>query len=348
MRRLAFAGLLLGLATLSSLTSAAAAPPVVAPKPDDDQAVLRRIFADWAARRERFSSVRHSLEGKMFRPKGYLNDLRVDLFEPDEMPAGNVPPKDLRYRTSALVAIDFKRGVARIERRSADFTPPASVLPTYEVRLFDGEWKQRFEPQEQNPDVRAGVLEPEMTQGKLMPVYRDGFFDRALRPLLYGHGFVPGSTDAEVLREPADHSRLHGVGHVEHDGRRCVVLRTRPVEEHALVQEFLVDVERDSAVVRTALRHAAEERRVATITYRETPDGWMPDRWTDEVTGLSRETLKVVTTERNPDLSSERFRMEPSLGMIFKQGGKLWIHRGKDLPPLDARKHFKPGTPKDL
>jgi hypothetical protein len=353
MRRLAVCGFRAGVSSILMLSATFAvsggpAPPVVAPQPTGDAAILQAIFADWSARRERFTTVRHTLQGETTVSQGAMNDIKEAIFPSDEIPAGDIPFKDINYPTATTCMIDFERGFVRIEHRASQFRLPATLVPTYDVRMFAGEWKQCYRPRAENPERRENVLAPELTNGKEMPVYSDGFFDASLRPLLYAHGFVPGSSDPRRLSEPADYSRLYGVGQAEHEGRTCAVLRLRPLEETELVQEFWVDVERDSAVVRFSRSRDSLDGPVTTVSYRETPAGWMPERWTIESIGGRRETVRLVTTERNPDLSGVTFAMKPTVGMIFKQGEKLWIHRGEGQKPLNAREHIKTLKRQDL
>lgn len=306
--------------------SCAAEPPAEVRASPEDEAVLRRILADWAERRERFGRVEVVLEGEKVNARGSVPRAGWKRFEPE--PEGDFPPEDYRSPFRYRAVIDFPNRRARFEREEERPGPDPAFHRGYSVALADGDRRQTYEPTERNPHLvttpHAEIREHEA--GETGELFRLPDW-----PVWHAVGVVGLRNTVEPEEEGRPEFRV--VRREERDGRELVVLT-----ETAGGPEYWVDPGRQSAVV----RFAGEPKSWSLdVTHRETDRGWMPDRWRFEIrnpdggASLLAMEFEVVRFTPDPDLTGERFHVEPGPGTVVYEGGRAWRWRGEGLPPVD-------------
>ncbi len=110
-------------------------------------------------------------------------------------------------------------------------------------------------------------------------------------------------------------------------GRRCLVLRDEPLDlldERPTFDEFWVDCERDSAVLRKKMWSAGRLCSDDEISYRATAQGWLVSDWKSTFfspKGGTFELLRMRATEvvPEPPVEDGDFRVAIEPGMIVRE-----------------------------
>ncbi len=307
----------IALFVISALCCTSAAQP-----PATNNAKIEQVLKDWKARYERLKSVRYKLVGT------------EESFGGPVM-KGAPPPIPGERAVRAIVVIDL---VDKRYRLDEDKSRPAQARDRYvrfkTTEAYNGKIHQRAVPRDNEersdeiPDV--SIAKGDLTMGRV---------DAYLEPVFYAHGLIP--TEDSPLgpgRFPSDHEpedfQLKGIG--SHAGRSCLMLRTGPASTTpALSDEYWVDTQRQSAVVRQIHWQGKNPWYRVDIDHQQTSHGWLPLKWvitntiSGEVQNIKR--LNVEAIEANPSLVEEDFTLP------IKPGMKVRINefpgRGKGLDP---------------
>ena len=287
----------------------------------DDAAVLKEIYQDWSARRQKNKRIKYVAKGSTVIFKGAYNGHRTDF--PKEMTT-DFPPEDHHFKTEYTLLLDFEHNRVRKEvLGDIVIFPESRFRSVFEVALFDGKEFQRYRPRNRNttadytPPPHAVELYLER------PEYR-GVFTAPDQPFFYAHGCRPNlAAPSGKLQGPFEDEPLHVHGRVVHQGRNHVVLQTGPRQNDlGSYDEYLVDTNRDSAVTRYTIFGNWRARRRVDIEYQHTSHGWLPSEMKTVTQGtLSTETiqtLKIDDIAVNPDFSADMFHVTPTEGMVVK------------------------------
>jgi hypothetical protein len=214
---------------------------------------LKRISEDWKRRREAIKTVRYRAEAA---------------------------------KTKHLLLLDFVNNRHRLAAENYEYnlTTGKSTKVTF-TRAFDGtslmgvgeregddRWRKPFSAADANAAISTGLM-------------TNAPFDDDLWPYFASHGcvcigprqrIVPG----ELKVEPKiDLLRQHG--EANQDGRACLVFRTPPRRGNALnFEEYWIDFERDSAVLRRRYFTNATPFDDLEMQYTQTGHGWLVSKWT--------------------------------------------------------------------
>jgi hypothetical protein len=290
-----------------------------------EDARLEKVLADWKARRERVRDARYRVEGERIVPRGAFTD--PDTGAPLDPPQ---PPKDTRCPKKQRIVLDFVRQRHRIETdEMALSSQTGKLFRIYNVNTFNGNEFKEALPRAENDsaDRPFGAQRPELTIGT--GDFRGvGAFVTENWPCLFGHGALPTLVDfphpGELRLEP-DAEMLSIHGNATHDGRNCLILRAHPqTYSVTTIDEYWVDVERGSAVVRYVTYSESQPVLDLQLTYEETPSGWFPEKW--EVTRRQRggkafavERMRVMERELNANTAEAEFDIPVRPGMVVQK-----------------------------
>jgi hypothetical protein len=257
---------------------------------------LDKVFADWAARQSRVPSVRYGVTGEVILPRGSFNGVIHG-----KATGGVVPPRDVHAILKRTFLIDFQRGKYRLDSEEQVYDAASDRLyPKVFVRVFDGERIKQWRPREQNssPFSGLGPHDPEVGTGK----GHMSSLEMTYWPFFMGHGSIPwlrGPIYPDRLRVLPDQELLsvHGRG-VYHD-RPCTVLRTPPLQgTNQTFDEYWVDTDRLSAVLRYAYYMGKTPYVEFDFDYQSAPREWLPRGWTITVREAGKESITLVECQR--------------------------------------------------
>ncbi len=299
---------------------------------------LEKVLADWQKRQQRFDAAEYQVRGLLKVPKGaYSNDMAIMLYGTK---AGQInPSQDVEGTVGFTVLLDFVKGRHRRDIQQRLFDPGSGHLgaPIRMKDVFNGSQMKCLIPKEENPGQYVSVTQPELTitSGNM----KNGEFKNEYYPLFFAHGRI--HTDREPIlpgklrhKIHSDYMYVHDTGVL--DERKCLILRTQPLPEFANkpFEEYWVDTERDSAVVRY-VRYVGPKPLITfeiRVRYRQYQDSWLPDgwRWTTFIKGktLYYQEMLVAKVDRNPLITDADFEVgEIKAGML--------VEERTDLPTAD-------------
>jgi hypothetical protein len=298
--------------------------PVVRAQPPD--ARVTRVLADWKRRQQAFQTIRYSITGQVIRAKGSIPD---DMGRPSNPPR---PSRDVTEPMEHRVLLDFAKQRFRWEKQESAFLPDQDkVFPRVSTSVYDRTDCTTGWPRADNtqsdvfrdplwPDVSI-VRKPEdghlVTNGLGLP----------LGPLLLGHGLMRGiAVRARFQQEfNAEDFQVHGEG--VQAGRRCLVLRDQPLDlldDRPSFDEFWVDCERDSAVLRKKMWSAGWLCSDDEIAYQATEQGWLVSDWKSTFFSPEGRTvyvtrMRVAEVVPEPAVEDGDFRVAIEPGMIVQE-----------------------------
>jgi hypothetical protein len=288
----------------------------------DSDPRLRKIFDDWEKRQNRIHSILYRVQGTHLIPKGSVMDpIRNTPIKPEN------PAQDLRLAVQRTLLLDFATNRHRLEideeRYDARTQKQSRQTAT---TLFDGSvvkgMGSKNEPTPESPNTP-----PTPNISVLSGNLKNAGFQSIHWPMFLGHGIIvpiggiiiPGKLkimpDIELFR-------VHGEG--VHDGRPCLVIRTQALQAAGtLYDEFWVDTQHDSAVVRQALMANGKPSLNTDIQYQQTAHGWLPSGWTFTLFTNDRtsfvEHLEVKDLAINLAVADADFQFEDKPGMLIKK-----------------------------
>ena len=329
------------------LLSSLCVVPAAAGEADD----LRTVFAQWAARRDG-RTLSAAAAGRATKPVGSLNDMR-DLL-PGNVPT-DVPAEDHTYDERLELLLDPARGRARIGVTGEMFNTwedGFGFLPHAQVNLWDGAGWQIHCPRQGHEFGGADGGSADLTFGTTP--YAPLSVNIALFPLL----FQVGSFHADPMGErfdpgpPPAAPEYRSAGYTERDGRRLLVVRTRPEGRGRRYFEYWADPRRDGEVVHVSQHYDHGPRFAVEIEHEDAADGRRrPARWTvtwfDAGNGVdvnSTEQFELERLEFGAAVEPADFRMEPEVGWWIidhdASGGASsvsYVYEGPDEPPSTVR-----------
>ncbi len=311
------------------------AQPVRAQGADEQ---IKKVFADWEKRRAAIPRIRYTVVGQSIIPKGSLTD---DLGHPFSPP---VPPQDIPQRQDSTFLLDLPKNRFRLELvGQAYYMDKKELAPRAFTTVFDSQTYATEIPREANTSTVAPrqPSEPDVVINRDYARYQPLMTVNSywLAPLLLAHGLLPRYLDPADFRTLHDSDDFTVQGQHLYGGRQCLVLRNFP--EHTggtqtSFDEYWIDTGRDSAIVRQLAYVNDKLRLDCEITYQQTPQGWLPLRWTgttvrngDQVINVTR--LRVQEFSIDPPVEDAAFRPEIKPGMniletTFEDPEKIQSH----------------------
>jgi hypothetical protein len=240
--------------------------------------------------------------------------------ERKDLPAdSNLPAvRPVKY----VVLLDLVRGFSRIEYNGSGPNPNFErYIPRVRVSAYDGKTLQTSVDRKlceigpTNPDISLvkGPLD-------LMPL------DSNIWPLLFAHGVVPTvNKPARPDRMPDQHTSedFDYRGKVGHAGSQCYILKSHPVASTPfLVDEFLIDPDKTSAIVRHVYFAGKNPWFRFDVAYEQSESSWLPKSWTfahsqaNKLVEVTRFTVERLET--NPPVTDADFVLPIPPGSIVK------------------------------
>lgn len=281
------------------------------------QAVDPRIKAvtdDWDKRRGALKSVRYTTEGVflMFREPMVLSMKEMSF------PSETFPAKDISFPEKRVLLLDFERQRHRFEVESSSYIMGKDrIEPHKAIYAFDGQKLQGLN--------HNGVY------GTVEGANRRATFLAEIWPLFYGHGVVPHSTAPREIfagdfLTKVDPELLDVFGEGVHEGRRCLILRSRAWKGvHTIFDEFWVDPARQSALVRHVTYSQSKVAYDRSIQYQQVGGHWLPGSWTfvsrNYLVNLTEfeQRIRVTNCEVDLAVSESDFQVPPAKGSLFRE-----------------------------
>ena len=312
----------------------ALASPILGQPPQDPR--LAKVVANWDSRRDRVVGVRYVLDGERVYFKGRTRDPNAPSKEQQWVPATDVTVKKQRS-----VVFDFPRNRFRIDLDDEEFTFPAGPASrTSEIHTFDGSVRKLWNRQAAAERAAGPEGEPKAD----IWVVKGGQsayagFDALLTPLFLAHANIEVGGAAIVpgrLKLRPDPELLTVHAEVRYDGRPVLVLRTRPERGPVVAyEEFWVDPNRESIIIRDMRYEDDEPRSDLTIRYQQTDIGWLPESWTETLYEEKRATdttrVRITQLSLDPSPNAETFDIPAKPEMfVFKTTNR---DHGKRINP---------------
>lgn len=279
-------------------------------QPATDRGPITAAFAGWQARQKAVRTARYVVSGT-------VEFLRPDVHDDPPIPAG-----EQTKPFTATVLLDLHDNRCRIEFSHDWPARDGKVRKRSGIVTFNGVEARQGRPREiveaqGGFDILISKKAPDGVTGGAPP--------SELWPMLFAHGVIP------TIHQPIDLHRLTRplssddfVSHGRHAlrGIPCQLLRTEPLMgSKANIDEYWVQPERRSAVVRYVSLTDDKPWLRLDIDWGESEAGWMPRKWTHayytpDGKNLTRlHTLKVDRFEVNPTVSDADFTIPAVPGM---------------------------------
>jgi hypothetical protein len=308
----------------------------------EDDRVVRQILAAWEARQQAVDRIQYVASGETTIMKGAYSDILSEFSE--FAPGTEMPEHDYTYPVEIGLLIDFENGRVRLDmdRASADFERLGFYRHVTSL-LHDGKNLQLFSPNSQNPRSHKGEYKGQSYHVDLVlhgSNYDRPFFETQHLPLLFGHGLTSAIDPRDGLKMSMRGGQWRAIGHAEAAGRRMVVLRSVPIGHTSIYNEYWVDVERDSAIVRWTVSSDDVPASITEIAYEARNSLWLPSEWVyrgyvgGNLDRVDRITRVLVTLE--PAVSRSDFSITPSSGMVVhdrSNGDQLLVVDSGQGPP---------------
>ncbi len=310
---------------------------------------LPKILQDWQKRRERAAVIRYELAGTRTWPKGLFNPNPGD---PEANDDKDNPDHDITGTLNRTVLLDLARNRFRIEFDDQGYNNLSrSLYRIHCIEMGDGSALRVCILENTDSPVRGNSARHHvdfwMAKGdpQLMP---PGIFEN-YDPLFYAAGIVP---TGEVWVRPTalvptnDPKAFTFAGAVNVGGRLCARIRakweTKLYSMH-MEDEFWVDVERDSAIVKI-ISDGYACQVTTEIAYQQTPGGWLPSAWTREASCQRKRTqptdkIKVKSVSVFPPVTDQNFTFEPTPGMYVQD--EEYFLKPKDGQLTGSSKYYR-------
>lgn len=286
---------------------------------------LAKVLADWQKRQNAFRSVRYEVRGKHTKPKGSCDASPLISNLPYLRRNHPRPSKDFVGEVGLTLFLDFEKGRHRYKLQEIQYQVNLDAFfPSVKEGTFDGSVAKRAVPRDKNP--RLGRKEPEISIASgntKAQEFRSNFF-----PIFFGHGriytvfepIIPG----KLRNKPdPDYLYVHGTG--VQDERTCLIVRTRTLKTVTTsFEEYWVDTERESAILRYVDYCNSEPRSDITIHYRKLSAGWLPERWRYQLfyavgSLIFTDNMHVEKIDLDPAIQNSAFQVGIKPGMIVEE-----------------------------
>ena len=292
-----------------------------------DAGGLEKVFSDWQRRREQVRAVRYTAEGQGVFPKGRFTNATDHVFD-----------------KKLMILFDFANNRYRDEEQKEEFLGASGFFVTcWETSILNGNtFKIHTLRRPPKGKEMPSALPPSDTI-----VLNNANSKQSLAgyvPIHFAHGSIPTvqaplrCEGGLILPDPKVFL-IHGRAML--GGRSCLVLRTQALEDlSGGFTELWVDEEHDSAVLRAITsflqRSLVQPKQRAfksryqvwidtDVTYRKTPNGWLPASWIktsyDPSGGKVSEVerMRVLAVDMDPVFSSTDFEVESSTGTRIRE-----------------------------
>jgi hypothetical protein len=302
---------------------------------------VEKILSDWLERFNKVNTVRYTLSGTTVQPNFKMaKPLDVNLIVTFDLEKRRIRIEESRQVAALRRNADKKK----LEKKGTFDATELDLFESYKLYTCDGKKYYHRMPKERNLAFQNAESTFSISTGNLFTLaYATDFW-----PLFDAHGIV--GTTKRILRPdklPETHKLddFHIRGQVNHDKRPCTLLGNDPPNEQVpLVDEFYVDVERESAISRRVYYGKKIPVIKIDVVHARTDHGWMPASWTktsySPVTGsmIEQVKLKVDRIEFNVSLTDDMFTLTPQPGEIVTELEYPETGRGLDLYEPARRK----------
>lgn len=283
---------------------------------------LARIRSDWKKRRDAVKTIRYYVEGERTLYREGMSSLTGQRVE-----------RDHRTPTKHLFLLDFANSRHRIDSEDYNFNLNTEKS-TKSVRKWGFDGKYLMGLHDRGADkVPKATSAKDADGGIAQGVNQKAPIPGEYWPILFAHGIVGiEREDAIIPGKLAFEPKLelllfHGRG--VQNGRPCLVFRTPFRKGRAtFFEEFWVDSERDSALVRRRWFTDSTATDDLEIDYHKTSHGWLLKSWT-ETSRVEKSDGKSVTTSIwrcqvkdvgiNPAITDADFRVDFAPGMLIRK-----------------------------
>lgn len=310
---------------------------------------LKKILDDWQKRQNAFSSVRYEVRGEHHVPKGAYNVFNRPIFGRTPRNGQDAPPQDYVGPVSLSILLDFEKGRHRSQLRVPQHNRDSGKFsPLVKEDSFDGSVAKGAMPRDQNANIGSKQPEFYVVSGNM----KYGEFRTDFYPIFFGHGriytvFEPILPGKMRNKPDPDYLYVHGTG--VQDGRTCLIVRTQTLRSGTTsFDEYWVDTERESAILRYFSYSGGKPTRDITIHYGKLSPGWLPERWRYQVFGgggvFYSDNLHVERVDLAPAINESDFEMEINPGMIVEERTDLPTKHPLATPESEIlRYRFKEG-----
>jgi hypothetical protein len=272
---------------------------------------LPKILQDWEKRGREISAVEYVLSGTRTWPR--------DGASFSAMVTGAF---------SATITLDFNRNRCRLESTIPDYAVDARQL--YKIRTVHvgagGKTAVRI-LENTDPDLKQKKIEDFLIlkgNPEMIPPSRMG--DGCFVPIFYASGVVPTSqhrVKTSNINPGLTPEAFVFEGYETNQGRPLAKLRLDYVQRFRQTNWFLVDLERDSAIVKTITQTGVATNGPLTIReieYRLMNGFWMPSQWSAMWYGMGGElheveAISVTSVRQLAQVADDLFELSPSPGM---------------------------------
>ncbi len=285
---------------------------------------LAKVLADWQKRQNAFRSVRYEARGDHKVLKGAYNALPHHRIVLGQRRDESMPAQDYVGSASLRLFLDFEKGRHRSKIQGSNYHLNTGMFYPWEKEdTFDGSVAEGAMPRQKNPIHGSKQPEFRVVSGNMkFQEFRTDFF-----PIFFGHGriytvFEPILPGKLRNKPDPDYLYVHGTG--VQDKRTCLVVRTQTLRSGTTsFDEYWVDVERESAILRYVSYSGNKPSRDITIHYRKSSAGWLPERWRLQIFGggslLYSDDMHVEKVDLDPAIDDGDFKMEIKPGMIVEE-----------------------------
>ena len=263
---------------------------------------VERFLAAMKARTEAFRNVRYTLTGSR---------QRMDTTDPER---GRLTP------VRAKITLDITKDRLRIDSDELLYYIDETVqkyVPFGGIGTWDGSTNRSLSPKERN------FLGPKQAEFTISTGPISTEFDARYHPLFIAHGILPTVGRPLLLdRMPKPHEieEFRVIGEVTHLGRRCIILRTEPLNSTpGMTDELWIDAEKKELLRKIVFAGKSPWCRT-DIEYQDSPHGRLPKKWslTWSLNGVvaSVDKLAVMEYEVDSALSDDEFTLDPQPGML--------------------------------
>jgi hypothetical protein len=320
-----------------------------------EDATIARIMDDWRARRKLASRVEYRVKGMLTFLPGYANEDIDDLGVGEPRAAGeNIPATAYKAPVEGRVLLDFQQSRLRKESEQDYFlVATRDFKRSFEAWLYDGKQFQIYRPRDRSS--YAGKFGVDLVWNT--DTAGQTFFEPADYPFLFGHGIVNvGDVTKVGPNQPELDMRQHRVvGTVVIDGCEAQVIRS-PASRNGWFEEYAIDLERQSAIVRWKRARADDLGNTLDVKYGQTARGWFPTSWSYlHHDGLEPQLIEEIGVESivfDPVFEASEFHVaeRPNMTVEDRRNGSSYMvcedGYKRDLLMLEMRHEEETSSPK--
>ncbi len=284
---------------------------------------LEKVLADWQKRQHRVETVEYQVRGEHKVLRGAYDVFPANIS--GKQPNKVNPPQDLVGIVGYTVLLDFAKGRHHRSIQDQMYNMSSGKLDREVIEdVFDGSVMKCLIPRTENPHLGDKIPEMTIYSGDM----KNGAFRDKYYPIFFGHGRVHTAMEqiipGQLRNKPdPDYLYVHGVG--VHNGRACLIVRTRTLRmADTSYEEYWVDAPLESAILRYAIYSNGKPLSEATIGYRQTSAGWFPENWRLNVylngSLLYSEFMRVEKILFDVPVKDADFAMEVKPNMLVEEG----------------------------